>query len=261
MKHKLQWMSRPFAHRGLHNADKGIIENTRSAVAAAIARNYGIEVDLRPAACGTAMVFHDDTLERLTLSTGRVSDKTARQLQLIEFRGTNDNMMTLRELLDLVAGQTPMLLEIKSNWPFDEKRVHKFVTQIIATLEGYRGDFAIMSFDPAYLRAFRDLAPHIPRGLISESFADSRYWHMLTLQQRLSLRFLLSSPQTRPHFIAYDINALPAIAPLLARRLFGKKLATWTVRTPQQEKRARKYCDAMIFEKLRPSTGQDHSGS
>ncbi len=248
----LDWMSRPFAHRGLHDAQKGIIENTPSAVQAAINKGYGIEVDLRLAACGTVMVFHDRHLERLMRATGEIGDQSAAQLQALSFRGTNDRMMSLADLLDLTSGRVPLLLEIKSDWPRTNGPVHEFATRIIATLKGYHGALAVMSFDPAFVCAFRSLAPHIPRGLVAERFGNARYWRHLSMSKRLSLRFLLSTPRSRPHFIAYDINALPALAPLVARKLFKRPLLTWTVRTNQQAQRAQDWCDAMIFEGFEP---------
>lgn len=256
MNANLDWMSRPFAHRGLHDTSKGIIENSPSAIRAAIKGGYGIEVDLRPASCGTVMVFHDGSLERLTHATGAVVSKNSDELQEIAFRGTDDKMMTLNDLLQLVDGRIPMLLEIKSNWPLEEKPVREFVSQIVTTLEGYSGQFAVMSFDPSIISIFRSVAPAIPRGLISEQFQNQKDWPQLSLRNRLSLRFLLSAPRTRPDFIAYNLNALPAIGPLVARHIFGRKLLTWTVRTNEQKQRAQKYCDAMIFEGFEPSPDQ-----
>ncbi len=255
MNKDLAWMSKPFAHRGLHDARQNIVENTRSSVQAALDHQFGFEVDLRAASCGTIMVFHDEHLERLTLATGRVSDNNLAQLQKIQFRDTSDKMMSLQNLLDLNNGRVPMLLEIKSDWQFDDKpALHRCVSAIIKTLEHYKGDFAVMSFDPLLIRAFRDLAPAIPRGLVAEQFENLKHWHQLSWLERLRLRFLLSFPRSRPDFIAYDINALPAIAPMIARFLFKRPLLTWTVRTSQQQVRAKKYCDAMIFEGFIPST-------
>ncbi len=250
----LAWMSQPFAHRGLHDAHQNIVENTRSSVQAALDLDFGIEVDLRAASCGTIMVFHDEHLERLTHATGRVADKSLAQLQQIQFRNTSDQMMSLQDLLDLNNGRVPMLLEIKSDWQFDQHSLHKFVTKMIDTLKNYQGDFAVMSFDPAITSMFQMLAPNIARGLISERFSYHEEWKSLSWLRRMRLRFLLSFPYSRPDFIAYDINALPAIAPMIARSLFKRPLLTWTVRTSEQQLRAQKHCDAMIFEGFVPST-------
>ena len=252
MSKHLNWMSQPFAHRGLHDPAKGVIENTTSAVQAALDQGFGLEVDLRSAACGTIMVFHDEMLQRLTFETGRVADKSREELQKISFRDTDDTMMSLQNLLDMVDGRVPLLLEIKSDWQIGEHDVIDFVKNIIKTVQGYTGPFAVMSFDPSLISACRALAPTIPRGLISEQFKDLEHWRQLSYRNRVSLRFLLSFPRTRPDFIAYDINALPAIAPMMARFLFKKPLLTWTVRSNAQQQRAQTYCDAMIFEGFVP---------
>jgi len=249
-------MSRPFAHRGLHDPVKGIVENTRSAIEAAIDHGFGFETDLRPASCGEIMVFHDEQLDRLTEETGAFAQRNKEQLQAIRFKNTSDKIMSLPELLVLVDRQVPMLLEIKSNWQMSQSETEHFVRNIARPLQSYSGHFAVMSFDPSIVAAFQKHAPQILRGLISEQYIDGTYWHFLSLRHRLSQRFLLSFPRTRPDFIAYDIKALPAIAPLIARYLFKRPLLTWTVRTPEQQKRARQYCDGMIFEDFLPNPQQ-----
>src|SRR5215467_7892294 len=95
----LDWLvARPLAHRGLHDEQNGIVENTVSAFAAAIAARYGIECDLQISGDGEAMVSHDETLDRLTEGTGRLDAMTAAELRRVPFRATQDGMMTLGEL-------------------------------------------------------------------------------------------------------------------------------------------------------------------
>ncbi len=257
MKHDLSWMSRPFAHRGLHDHTNAIVENTHSAFQAAMDQGFGFETDLRMASCGEIMVFHDARLERLTEESGTFDQYNKEQLQALTFKGTSDKMMSLPDLLALVAGRVPFLLEIKSNWQMSQSETERFVRNIARPLHTYKGHCAVMSFDPAIIAAFRKLAPQIPRGLVSEQYTNGQYWSFLSLRQRLSQRFLLSAPHTRPDFIAYDMKALPALAPLIARHLFKRPLLTWTVRTPAQQKQAQKYCDAMIFEGFAPTMQQN----
>src|SRR5262249_48201177 len=109
-----------------------------------------------------------------------------------------------------------------------------------------------MSFDPHCIAAFRELSPSLPRGLVAERFDDPDYWSQLSFSQRFAMRNLLTSTFARPHFIAYDVRALPAIAPLAAQNVFGLPLLTWTVRTKEDQDRALRYADAMIFEGIRP---------
>src|SRR5689334_25440586 len=116
------WLtSRPIAHRGLHDLMSGIVENTASAFAGAIKRGYAIECDLQLTADGEAVVFHDDSLDRLTLATGPVRTRPLAELQSLHLRDTADRIPTLRELLGEVADRTPLLVELKSDWTGDRR--------------------------------------------------------------------------------------------------------------------------------------------
>jgi glycerophosphoryl diester phosphodiesterase len=245
---ELYWLQRPFAHRGLHDAAKGIVENSASAVSAAMGAGFGIEVDLQCAANHLPVVFHDSVLDRLTAETGSVAAHDAATLSRMPLRDTKDSILSLPALLELVNGFVPLLLEVKSTWTRDGR----FETNIAEMLAAYKGPVAVMSFDPHSLKAFRAAAPFLPRGLVAERFDDESHWSHLTLGQRIAMRNLITSAIAWPNFIAYDIAALPALAPLIARFLFGLPLLTWTVRTPEERERALRYADAMIFEGLRP---------
>src|SRR5262245_40302707 len=140
----LDWLiARPVAHRGLHDAEKGIIENTPSAFAAAVAARYGIECDLQLSADGEAMVYHDDTLGRLTDADGRLDAMTAAALKRLSFKASADRMITLGELCDFVAGRVAMLIEMKHQ-PGGDGRLADRTAKV---LSGYRGPAAVMSFD------------------------------------------------------------------------------------------------------------------
>jgi glycerophosphoryl diester phosphodiesterase len=245
---ELYWLKRPIAHRGLHDEAKGIVENSASSVRAAMGAGFGVEVDLQCAAGHMPVVFHDATLDRLTPETGPVAARDAEALSRIPLRNSADCILSLPALLALVNGHVPLLLEVKSTWARDGK----FEANIANMLASYPGPVAVMSFDPYSLAALREVAPALPRGLVAERFDDRRYWPQLTVWQRLAMRNLLTSAIAWPHFIAYDISALPALAPLIARTLFGLPLLTWTVRTKDERERALRYADAMIFEGIVP---------
>lgn len=245
---ELFWLKRPFAHRGLHDAAKGIVENSASAVRAAMGKGFGVEVDLQCAADRLPVVFHDATLDRLTAETGPVAKRSAEALASIPLRNGNDRILTLPALLALVDGRVPLLLEVKSTWT----REGTFEAQIAAMLAAYRGPVAVMSFDPYVLATFRHAAPSLPRGLVAERFDRGDDWSWLSAGERFAMRHLLSAAIAKPHFIAYDIRALPALAPLVARNLFRFPLITWTVRTAEERERALRYADAMIFEGIKP---------
>src|ERR1700754_98526 len=111
------WLTaRPVAHRGLHDAARGIIENMPGAVKAAIAGNFAIEVDVQLTADGEAMVHHDDALGRLTEGSGALRSLTAAALKAVAFKDTAERMMSLGELVELVAGRTPLVIEVKSHF-------------------------------------------------------------------------------------------------------------------------------------------------
>src|SRR6185503_18488563 len=128
---------RPIAHRGLHRAGKGIVENTGPAFEAAIAKGYGIECDLRPAADGLPVVFHDETLERLTESSGALTSLGATDLARVRFKGgTTTGIQTFADFLKQVGGRVPLLVEVKSEWePVDAA----FIGEIAQLANAYKG--------------------------------------------------------------------------------------------------------------------------
>jgi glycerophosphoryl diester phosphodiesterase len=245
---ELYWLKRPIAHRGLHDRTSGIVENSASAVRAAMGAGLAIEVDLQCAANHIPVVFHDAALDRLTVETGPVATRDASSLGKVHLRNSADCILTLPALLTLVNGHVPLLLEVKSTWTRDGK----FEANIAKMLAPYPGPVAVMSFDPHSLAVFRQVAPTLPRGLVAERFDNPRHWPHLSLWQRLAMRNLLSSAIARPNFIAYDIRALPALAPLLARFVCRLPLLTWTVCSREERERALRYADAMIFEGIAP---------
>jgi len=244
-----EWLiARPVAHRGLHDAAAGVVENTPSAFAAAIAGGYAIECDIQISADGEAMVFHDQTLERLTDGSGRVDAMPAAELKRVSFRHGGDRMITLRELCDLVADRTGLLVEIKSRFDGDLR----LVTRAADVLAGYGGRVALMSFDPAPIAALRTLAPRLPRGIVAERRYTHAEWSSLPARTKRALTYFHHALRSRPQFIAYSVKDLPAAIPRLARTMLRLPLLTWTVRTDVDRERAGRYADQMIFEGFRP---------
>lgn len=245
----IDWLTaRPVAHRGLHDEATGIIENTASAFAAAIAGNYAIECDLQLTADGEAMVHHDAALGGVTEGTGRLIEKTAGELKAVPLRATTDRMLTLSELCDLVSGRVPLVLELKSE--FDGNT--RLPGRVAEVLQNYAGPVAAMSFDPQQVLALRRLAPGLPRGIVAERWYGDPEWQSLAPERRRAMKHLLHAFSSQPHFLAYNVTDLPALAPWIARRIFGLPLLTWTVRTPEERARAARYASQMIFEGFRP---------
>jgi len=242
------WLTaRPIAHRAFHDRTHGRIENTISAVTAAIEHDFSIEVDLQLTADEQVIVFHDDRLDRLTESSGRVDRLNLTALRAVSLRDTSDKILTLDELLEAVAGKVPLVLELKSRWTGDRRLERAVATK----LAGYSGLVAVMSFDPGAMRAMRHLVPHLPRGLVADRFSAAN-WQGLSAFRRWTLRHLLASVYVMPEFIAFDVSALPATAPLLIRHVFGLPLLTWTVRAPGERETASRWAGQMIFEGFNP---------
>jgi glycerophosphoryl diester phosphodiesterase len=249
--HAPAWLTaRPVAHRGLHDAARGVIENMPAAAEAAIAGNFSIECDIQLTADGEAMVHHDDALGRLTEGSGALLEKTAAELRAIKFKATPERMMSLGDLCALVNGRVPLVIEVKSHFDGDRKLVRR-MAQVFAS---YSGPAVGMSFDPDQVLALRETMPDLPRGIIAQRNYDDNYWKKLTTEQRQSMLYLRHAFRTRPHFVAFWVNQLPAPAPWIARNIFGLPLLTWTVRTQEQRERAARYADQMIFEGFMPGT-------
>jgi glycerophosphoryl diester phosphodiesterase len=245
----LAWLTaRPIAHRGLHDASAGVIENTASAFAAAIAGGYGIETDLQISADGEAMVHHDDALGRLTEGSGRLADMAAAEIKRVRFKSSADRILTLGELCDLVGGRAILVLELKSHFDSDRRLVQRSAD----VLANYRGPVAVMSFDPAMIEVVRWIAPHLTRGIVAERHYAHYEWDRFPPAEKRRMALLLHANRTRPHFIAYGVKDLPAVAPLIARMIFHLPLLTWTVRGEADRRRAARWADQMIFEGIRP---------
>lgn len=241
---------KPIAHRGLHDASKGIVENTAPAFEAAIARGYGIECDVRPASCGTPMVFHDLTLDRLVASAGPLVRHEASALKKLRYRSGEATISSLADLLDLVGGRVPLLIEIKSEWDGVDPA---FLAAIADAANGYAGPLALMSFDPAVMATLRDLAPQIPRGIVSGQYVGDCWWRgKLGPERAYTLTHLLESGPAAPDFYAYDVTALPTPVTRYVREVLGMPLFTWTVRSEEQRATAASWADAPIFEGYLP---------
>jgi glycerophosphoryl diester phosphodiesterase len=250
----LDWLTeRPFAHRGLHDASNGVIENTAPAFTAAMAAGYGIETDLQISADGEAMVHHDDALGRLTEGTARLADLSAADIKTVRFKGSAARILTLGELCELVAGRSALLLELKSRFDGDLQLARR-TTDLIAR---YSGHAAIMSFDPALIEAVRQANPTLTRGIVAERHYSHTEWDQLPFSRKQSLAWLLHAPRSRPQFLAYSVRDLPAAPALLARTLFGLPLLSWTVRTDDDRQCAARWADQIIFEGWRPQFARD----
>lgn len=226
------------AHRGLHDmarSDAHWVENTLSAFSCAIAAGLGIECDVRLAGDGTVVVFHDATLDRLTHAKGRMDQYGMEVLSRLPIGGTRDVIPTLAQVLDLVGGRVPLLIEIKVDKKQEIAPLCEGVAQVLAD---YAGPVAIMSFDHRAPRWFAQNAPDVPRGLVMEA-RDMTGWRAKWLMPR---RFSTAEIE----FLAVDIRGLPEQAVAHWRETWP--IATWTVRRAIQREVALAHADALIAE-------------
>ena len=242
------WLTaRPIAHRGYHDAAAGRIENTLAAAEAALARNFSIECDIQHTADDRIVVFHDSTLDRLTKASGEVERKTLSELRNIRFQLGDAVIPTLEDLLDLIDGRVPLVVEMKSRFAGD-RRLEAAAATVLST---YAGPVAVMSFDPSSMTAMRRLAPNLPRGMLADRFTAAD-WPTLPLPARIAGASMLAAAVVLPSFVAYGVTALPASPPLALRHFFRLPLLTWTVRTAGERATAKAWADQIIFEGFDP---------
>jgi glycerophosphoryl diester phosphodiesterase len=238
------FLLRPLAHRALHDRARGRPENGR----AAIEHGYGIECDLQLSADGVPMVFHDDHLMRLTGQDGAVRERTAAELGRLPLKGGDEGIPTLAEVLSLVAGRVPLLIEVKDQshalGPIDGV----LEEAIAAALQGYDGPVALMSFNPHSVMALRDAAPDVPRGLTTCDFDPADPEWAPAGEARLShLREIADFDAAGACFVSHDRTDLhrPRLAELKA---MGVPVLCWTIRSAEQEAEARRVADNITFE-------------
>jgi glycerophosphoryl diester phosphodiesterase len=231
------WLAKiPIAHRGLH--DEEAPENSMEAFRRAIARGYGIEIDVLLSADGKVVVFHDTSLQRMTGVDKGINTLSWEQISQLRLLGTDEGIPLFTELLDLIQGKVPLLIEIKN-----EDAVGKLEEAVIRDLQGYTGDYAIQAFNPFTLQHVKKHAPHITRGQLSGSFKG----HPMAYYKKFLLRFLLLNNLSSPAFIAYQTGALPRwFANRLRKK--GLYLLTWTVEDLKGYDEAMKLFDNVIFE-------------
>jgi glycerophosphoryl diester phosphodiesterase len=246
-----QLMARPIAHRGLHNRAKGVIENSRSAFAAAVAGNFGIECDVQITRDGDAVVFHDYDLDRLTGESGRVDSRTAAELKAIALTDsqTKDGVFTLSSMLELVAGKVPIVVEIKSRFDGD-LRLTRRVAEVVKQYADH--PVTIESFDPRVVAALRMMAPEIPRGYVGMAQYEYPDYANVPEDEKRAMAHLLHFNEMQPDFISWNVKDLPHAAPFLCRSALGIPVSAWTVRTANDVAKASSFADQIVFEGFMP---------
>ncbi|SFV30773.1 Glycerophosphoryl diester phosphodiesterase [Devosia crocina] len=244
---------RPVAHRGLHDRGKGVVENSASAFAAAIEGKFAIECDLQLTRDGHAVVFHDDTLERLTGEAGFVRDKSIDEmtdLPLLDSKA-GDRPQTLDAFLDQIAGRALLQIELKhQSTPEATQRLAKVTADALAN---YAGPVTIESFDPHLITLARESGFSGPRGIITYDYESADYPPGITEDERYILKHLLHWHETQFDFISCAHNALTLPAITFWRAL-GKPVTAWTIRSQADADKALLHCDQIVFEGFDPIT-------
>ncbi len=233
-----------FAHRGLHG--EGRAENSMSAFSAAVEAGFGIELDIRLTLDGELVVFHDDDLMRVCGDERRVDSVTAEELSKLSLSGTKDGVPKFRDVLALVSGRVPLLVEIK-------ELSGSAVSDAAAKMLGeYTGDFIVESFNPLSLKNFKSKLPNVKIGILSMHFPREASFKLRF--RNFLLGALLTNFLCRPNFIAYQNENGGAFPVKLLGKIFGAPRFAWTVRSAEEERDAYKRgFDSVIFENYIPS--------
>ncbi|WP_246160208.1 glycerophosphodiester phosphodiesterase family protein [Aureimonas fodinaquatilis] len=228
---------RPIAHRGLHDGNGSVAENSASAFRAAIDAGYAIECDVHIAADGVPVVFHDNDLQRLTGVDALVSGKTSLELANLKLAGTDDRIDTLANLLAMTRGRVPLVVEIKGT---DQKADGAFVSNLAPVLAGYDGPLALMSFDRWLIEQALAAELPFPVGLVAESLRPE------CLEQHMAVLNLGCS------FVSYNVHHLPNMFIEHVRQDRHLPVICWTVRNQEEADRSRPFADQITFEGFTP---------
>ena len=236
----------PLTHRALHDVSNGRPENSRAAIRAAIAAGYGIEIDLQLSSDDQAMVFHDYALDRLTGETGAIRQRTATNLQAITLTGDTEGIPTFTEVLELIDGQVPLLVELKDQDGMMGPKVGPLEQAAAKAIARYRGPLGVMSFNPHSVAAMAKYAPNVPRGLVTGGYTASD-WPLLNAATRDGLRDIPDFDRVGACFISHQANDLDRDR---VQDLKQKDVPVfcWTVRSQAQEHEARQIADNITFE-------------
>ena len=242
----------PFAHRGLHDCG-GVFgfdrtENSISAFRSAILAGYGIELDLQLSADGVPVVFHDNSLKRLTKIDKKVSDLEIKFLKELRLPN-NDSIPTFDEFLELVSGQVPVLVELKDQDGFLGSNIGRLEHAVAATLSKYDGPIAVMSYNPHSVKEFGLKLPSTPRGLVTESFKTTD-WPQLSIETLINLRAFTAVKEVQASFVSHkhsdlNTNFIKKMPPQV-------KVFSWTIRSKNSREVALKQSQNITFEGFLP---------
>lgn len=233
---KNYWLlNRPVAHRGLWGGE--IIENSLTAYRNAVEKGYPIEIDLYVTKDGHLVSFHDSTLKRMTGADGYIYEKTLAELKQLQLLGTDERIPTFDEVLEIAENKVPLLIEIKDQ---PDKTV---VEKTVERLKSYKGEFALQSFNPLYIKKVKKLAPQFIRGILATQDAGKKSAITNYIVKKMPLNFLI-----KPDFISYDYKGIPKYA----KKTKKMPVISWTITSKEIETTVRPFIDNIIFEHYIP---------
>lgn len=233
---KNYWLlNRPVAHRGLWGGE--IIENSLTAYRNAVEKGYPFEIDLYVTKDGKLVSFHDSTLKRMTGADGYIYEKTLAELKQLQLLGTDERIPTFDEVLGIAENKVPLLIEIKDQ---PDKTV---VEKTVERLKSYKGEFALQSFNPLYIKKVKKLAPQFIRGILATQDAGKKSAITNYIVKKMPLNFLI-----KPDFISYDYKGIPKYA----KKTKKMPVISWTITSKEIETTVRPFIDNIIFEHYIP---------
>ena len=233
-----------YAHRGLHDNDGDAPENSLPAFKKAVEAGYGIEFDVQLTKDHIPVVFHDESLKRVCGVNKNVRDLTYDELQALSLFHSSEKIPTLKEVLTLVDGQVPLIIEIKVYASPSDVCIYSD-----ALISSYNGVYCVESFHPLALRWYKIHRPDVIRGQLSSNFKDEKN---VESPERSLVHHLLTNFLCRPDFIAYDHKYKSNLSRCICRYLFGSLSVSWTIRSQDELDACKDDFDLFIFERFEP---------
>lgn len=233
-----------YAHRGLHDNQNSAPENSLTAFKNAVESGFGMELDVQLTKDGQLVVFHDKTLKRMCGADECISEHTYAELQKYTLLGSAERIPLFSQVLELVNGRVPMIVEIKHYGS-----VNRIAKETNALLSRYKGPYCVESFHPLAMRWFKKNAPQVIRGQLASGVITRES----PSYQQAVLKYLLVNALSRPDFISYDIREDKNASIFLLNRLFRPLWVAWTVRSGDEQEKAKQKYDLQIFEGYMPN--------
>lgn len=236
-----------YAHRGLHNNIDENPENSLLAFTMAIDSGYGIELDVQVTRDNIPVIFHDNSLLRACQLQTSIKDHSLEELKKIDLFKSQEKIPSLEEVLDLVDGQVPLIVEIKN----DSKNITEII-HIADVLDKYKGLYCIESFNPLAVIWYKKNRPHIIRGQLSSYFKNKN--HSFAIRSRdFFLENFLTNFLTKPDFLAFNHKYKNMFSFKLCKKLYKPLTVAYTIQSQSDLEKSKYDFDLFIFDSFIPN--------